>query len=118
MTEDDVVRELRQALANAGTIREVRMFGGTGFMLNGNMVAGTFRQGLLLRVGKDRLAQALKLKGTRQMEMAGRLMEGYAYVEPTSLSRKAIDGLLPLAVAFVGTLPAKVKKTASPRKKR
>jgi TfoX/Sxy family transcriptional regulator of competence genes len=70
MTEDDVVRELRQALANVGTIREVRMFGGTGFMLNGNMVAGTFRQGLLLRVGKDRLAQALKLKGTRQMEWA------------------------------------------------
>jgi hypothetical protein len=50
--------------------------------------------------------------------MGGRLMEGYAYVEPTSLSRKAIDGILPLAVAFVGTLPAKVKKTASPRKKR
>lgn len=118
MTEEDVVRALRLALATAGTIREMRMFGGTGFMLNGNMVAGTFRHGLLLRVGKDQLAQALKLKGVRQMEMAGRLMQGYAYVEPTALSKKVVDGLLPLAVAFVGTLPAKAKKAASPRKKR
>lgn len=88
MTEEDVVLELRQGLKNAGNIREMRMFGGTGFMLNGNMVAGTFRQGLLLRVGKERLAQALKLKGTQQMQMGGRLMEGYAYIEPEALNKK------------------------------
>jgi TfoX/Sxy family transcriptional regulator of competence genes len=118
MTEDDVVRELRQALAKAGKIREMRMFGGTGFMLNGNMVAGTFRQGLLLRVGKDQLAQAVKVKGARQMEMAGRLMQGYAYLEPAALSKKALEALLPLAVAFVGSMPAKAKKAAPSRKKR
>jgi TfoX/Sxy family transcriptional regulator of competence genes len=65
VTEDEVVQELRRALSDTGKIRETRMFGGTGFMLNGNMVARTFRQGLLLRVGKERLAQALKLKGAR-----------------------------------------------------
>jgi TfoX/Sxy family transcriptional regulator of competence genes len=118
MKEDDVVLELRQALARAGAIREVRMFGGTGFMLNGNMVAGTFRQGLLLRVGKDRLADALKLEGARQMEMGGRLMEGYVYIEPKALSQKVLEAGLLLAVAFVGTLPAKVTRTAAPRKKR
>lgn len=118
MTEDDVVRELRRALAKAGQIRELRMFGGTGFMLDGNMVAGTFKQGLLLRVGKDRLAAALKLAGTRRMEMGGRLMEGYVYVEPTALSKSVIEAGLPLAAAFVGTLPAKAAKAAAPRKKR
>jgi TfoX/Sxy family transcriptional regulator of competence genes len=58
VTEDDVVQELRQGLSGGGKIRETRMFGATGFMLNESMVAGTFRQGLLLRVGKDRLAQS------------------------------------------------------------
>lgn len=118
MTEDDVVRDLRLALAKAGNIREIRMFGGTGFMLNGNMVAGTFRQGLLLRVGKDRLAEALKLKGTQQMEMGGKLMDGYVHIGPKALNKKVIDGGLPLAIAFVGSLPAKAAKAASPRKKR
>ncbi|MGE0239649.1 MAG: TfoX/Sxy family protein [Parvibaculaceae bacterium] len=117
MTEDDVVQELRQALAPAGQIREQRMFGGTGFMLNGNMVAGTFRQGLLLRVGEERQARALKLAGARQMEMGGRLMQGYVYLEPTALSRKAIAAGLPLALAFVGTLPAKAAKGAAPGRK-
>jgi len=43
MTPEAVAEFLRDALAGAGTIRETRMFGGIGFMLDGNMVAGTFR---------------------------------------------------------------------------
>ena len=31
---------------------EVKMFGGTGFLLNGNLVAAVSKRGLLLRVGK------------------------------------------------------------------
>lgn len=31
--------QVRAALADAGSVREVKMFGGLGFMLNGNMVA-------------------------------------------------------------------------------
>jgi hypothetical protein len=38
-------------LAGTGDICEVTMFGGIGFMLNGNMVAAASRRGLLLRVG-------------------------------------------------------------------
>lgn len=110
MTEDDVIADLRAALPRAGEIREVRMFGGTGFMLNGNMVAGTFKKGLLLRVGPDRLAEALKAGGARRMEMGGRLMKGYVYVDPQALSRKAIQATLRLAVAFVGALPPKAAK--------
>jgi len=40
------------ALSGAGTIREVKMFGRIGFMLNGNLIAGASNRGLLLRVGK------------------------------------------------------------------
>ena len=59
---DDLVADVRAALAEAGTLREVRMFGGIGFMLNGNMVAAVSRRGLLLRVGKERYAEALTQK--------------------------------------------------------
>ena len=35
------------------------MFGGIGFMLNGNMVAAASKRGLLVRVGKDRKGDTL-----------------------------------------------------------
>jgi TfoX/Sxy family transcriptional regulator of competence genes len=41
------------------------MFGGLGFMLNGSLIAGASRRGLLVRVGKDRQAEALGRPGAR-----------------------------------------------------
>lgn len=118
MTEDDVIAYLREALPKAGNIREVRMFGGTGFMLDGNMVAGTFKKGLLLRVGPDRLNGALKIAGARQMEMGRRLMEGYVHIDPQALDKKAVQSALRLAVAFVGTLPPKAAKAKKVKDRR
>ena len=37
--ELELAASVRAALAGTGNIREVRMFGGIGFMLNGNLVA-------------------------------------------------------------------------------
>src|SRR5229473_266130 len=70
--DEDLADRMRVVLAGTGAVREVRMFGGLCFMLNGNMVAGTSRRGLLVRVGKDRHAQALARPGARPMEMSGR----------------------------------------------
>ena len=64
-------------LAGVKPVAEVKMFGGIGFMLNGNLLVGASKRGLLVRVGKDRQSQALAKPGTRQMEMRGRLMDGY-----------------------------------------
>ena len=61
---------------------EVKTFGGTGFMLNGNLVAAVSKRGLLLRVGKDRYRDVLAWPGARPMEMRGRTMEGYVYIDP------------------------------------
>ena len=54
MTDDrELAASLRAALAGTGDICEVTMFGGIGFMLNGNMVAaGVPPRGPLLYVGK------------------------------------------------------------------
>jgi len=119
--DDDLVAGVRAALAGAGAVREVKMFGGTGFMLNGNMVAGASKRGLLLRVGKDRQGDALAQPGARPMVMRGRTMEGYVYVDPPALDEKALRTYLQLAVAFAQTLPPKAtgpkpKRTKGKRK--
>src|SRR4029079_585579 len=88
---------VRSALAGIKPVSEVKMFGGIGFMLSGNLLVGASKRGLLVRVGKDRQAQALAKPGTRQMEMRGRPMEGYIYVDPP-IELDAVRGWVDMAI--------------------
>ena len=114
---EDLAGRMRAVLAGTGTVREVRMFGGLCFMLNGNMVAGTSRHGLLVRVGKDQHAHALARPGAKPMEMTGRPMEGYIFVDPPPRDEQALREWLELAIAFVNTLPPKLPKSKPRRTK-
>ncbi len=116
-TEESLNVAVRSHLSGAGAMSEVKMFGGTGFMLNGKLVAGVSKRGLLLRVGKDRYQDALGWPGARLMEMRGRTMEGYVYIDPPVPMNGALNGWLDEAVAFVKSLPAKAA-AAKPRKPR
>src|SRR5215472_16740109 len=107
--DQELADNVRTALAGAGNVCEIRMFGGIGFMLNGNLVAAASRRGLLLRVGKDRQPEALAHSGASQIVMRGRAMEGYVYVDPPALSKQAVQNWVHLAVAHVQTLPPKAK---------
>ena len=113
--DEDLAERMRVALAGRGALREVRMFGGLCFMLNGNMVAGTSKRGLLVRVGKDQEARALARPGAKPMQMTGRPMEGYVFVDPLPSDDQSLRDWLDLAVAFVKTLPPKLPK-AKPRR--
>jgi hypothetical protein len=42
--DEDLAERMRTVLAGTGAVREVRMFGGLCFILNGNMVAGTSKR--------------------------------------------------------------------------
>ena len=114
--DEELAASVRAALKNAGAIREVRMFGGIGFMLNGNLVAAASRRGLLLRVGKDCQAEALARSGARPMVMRDRTMEGYIFADRPALSKRAVQSWLSLAVAHVQTLPPKAER--SPKQKK
>jgi TfoX/Sxy family transcriptional regulator of competence genes len=105
--DENLAASIRAALAGSGALREVKMFGGIGFMLNGNMVAAASKRGLLLRVGKDRQHDALSKPGARPMVMRGRTMEGYIYVDPAALNDRAVREWMKVAVGFVQTLPPK-----------
>ena len=105
MTTDDLLQAYAR-YCRTRRLHEVKMFGGIGFMLNGNMIAAASRRGLLVRVGKDRQRDALARPGARPMEMRGRVMEGYVYVDPDTLSETR-SPWLQLALDFVQSLPPK-----------
>jgi TfoX/Sxy family transcriptional regulator of competence genes len=114
--DQDLAASVRAALG-AGTVREFKMFGGIGFMLNGNLIAAASRRGLLVRVGKDRQSDALARPGARPMVMRGRTMDGYIYVDPPALTDRALQAWLQLARSFVQTLPPKAARPKAQRAK-
>jgi TfoX/Sxy family transcriptional regulator of competence genes len=110
-SDEDLARRVRGALAGTGAVREVKMFGGLCFTLNGNMVAGASKRGLLVRVGKDRHGAAVARPGAKPMEMKGQPVEGYVVIDPPPDDAQALRDWLDLAVAFVNTLPPKLAKS-------
>jgi TfoX/Sxy family transcriptional regulator of competence genes len=114
--DEKLTSQVRTGLADAGPLREVKMFGGIGFMLNGNMVAAVSDRGLLVRVGPDAAPEALGRKGAQPMSMNGRTMTGYIRVSGVALDQRTVTSWLRLARAFVETLPLKKAKAASKRK--
>jgi TfoX/Sxy family transcriptional regulator of competence genes len=116
--EESLSVAVRGHLSRAGVMSEAKMFGGTGFMLNRNLVAAVSKRGLLLRVGKDRYRDALAWPGVRPMEMRGRAMEGYVYIDPPVPTNDVLKAWLDEAVAFVKTLPVKAAGGAKPKKPR
>jgi TfoX/Sxy family transcriptional regulator of competence genes len=109
--EDDLAARVRACLAGVEGMSEIRMFGGVGFMLTGTMLAGTSKRGLLLRVGKERHAEAIAEPGVRAMEQRGRVMEGYVYADSPPALDEALKAWLERALDYVRTLAPKTAKT-------
>jgi hypothetical protein len=83
-----------------------KMFGGVCFMLNGNMVAGTSKRGLLARTGKAFDAIAAGRTDCEIMDMTGRPMAGFWFVRE-GIDDAAFDFWMDAALAFNKTLPPK-----------
>jgi TfoX/Sxy family transcriptional regulator of competence genes len=108
-----MIERLRTALAGL-PVTEQKMFGGTCFMLSGNMLVGTSKRGLLVRVGKGGHAAALSRPHSRPMEMGGRAMEGYIFVASEgTATAKDLNGWVKRARDFVETLPPKPDKRSA-----
>ncbi len=104
--DEKLTQHVRAALAGVERVHEVKMFGGIGFMLNGNMIAAASDRGLLVRVGEVGAPEALTRPGAQPMSMNGRIMKGYIRISGT-LDARSVKSWLRLARAFVETLPAK-----------
>jgi len=107
MSVEHLAERVRAALAGKKTAEQV-MFRGTAFMLDGNFAVSASPRGLLVRVGKDGIAAALKRNGARRMVMGKRVMAGYIFVDDEGIkTAKDLAGWIGTALDHVATLPAK-----------
>jgi hypothetical protein len=110
MAYDEVLADrIRLQLSPESGFKEQKMFGGVGFMVAGNMVAGASNSGdLMLRIGPDKHDEALSRPGARVFEMSGRPMKGWLLVSRDAVATEpALRSWLDEALSFARSLPAK-----------
>ena len=104
---------IRSHLAHRRGVTEKQMFGGTGFMLQGNMAVGVHKDALLVRLDPAQQQSALGEPHTRPFVMGSRAAKGFLLVDPPGTSTDAALGTwIDRAVAYAGVLPAKKKAAA------
>jgi len=87
---------------------EKKMFGGVGFLLNGNMACGVNKDDMIVRVDPEKHNTLLKKSHVRPFDMTGRPMKGWLLVEEAGVkTEKQLSAWVKEGVEFASTLPPK-----------
>ncbi len=93
---------------NPPKLVDKKMFGGIGFMVQGNLACGVIDDRLIVRVGKEAYEEVLTKPGVGLFDITGRPMSGWVMVEAEALeSDAALAGWVEQGVEFALTLPPK-----------
>jgi TfoX/Sxy family transcriptional regulator of competence genes len=117
-SDPQLVDRLSRLLAGRRGVTPRRMFGGTCFMLNGNMCVGVHNKSLILRVGSAQAEGLFTKPHVKPMDLTGKVMKGWVEVLPDGLrDDKNLLRYAEMALAFVTTLRAKQKSKPIPSRK-
>ena len=107
---ESLATRIRDTLARKKNIEEKKMFGGVGFMLNGNMLVGVWKDSLIVRLGPDEGNDALLEPHVREFDITGRPMKGWLLVGPEGVAEDdQLKDWIQRATKFVEMLPRKVR---------
>lgn len=99
---------VRRLLVRRKGFSEQKMFGGIGFLLNGNMCCGVLRDDLILRLGESAAGEALGEYDVREFDITGRAMKGWVMVGPAGCAEQDdLQRRVRAAARFAAALPAK-----------
>src|SRR3954467_14755998 len=78
--DEGLAERLRVILGEQPGVSEKQMFGGLCFLLDGKMCCGVVKDELMVRVGAERHAEALKQPHARVMDFTGTPLSGFIFV--------------------------------------
>ena len=92
-----------------GELTKRKMFGGVGYLKNGNMCFGIHKEYLILRTSKDQAEDMLKNEEyIKPFDITGNPMKGWVMVSPDYVETEVeLLEMLKLGVSFADTLPKK-----------
>src|SRR5438874_13767431 len=109
MAFDEALAErIRQLLARRKNVEEKKMFGCICFFINGNALAGVWKDRLIARLGPDEEETALLEPHVRAFDITGKPMRNWVAVEPEGVKDDdQLKDWIERAMKFVKKLPAK-----------
>jgi TfoX/Sxy family transcriptional regulator of competence genes len=99
---------IQKLLTGRPGLEQKKMFGGVGFLLNGNMACGVHKDFLIVRVGANNYQAALAQPHAGVFDMTGRPMTGWIKVTPPGFDNEAaLATWVELGWGFALSLPPK-----------
>jgi hypothetical protein len=84
------------------------MFGGVGYLINGNMCFGIHKEYLILRTSKEKAEDLLREEYAKPFDITGKPMKGWVMVSPDYVETEdKLRETLELGINFVKGLPPK-----------
>ncbi len=106
--DEGLAQRVREGLEECPYVSEKKMFGGLAFLLAGNMCVGVVGDELMVRVGPDAYEEAVRLPRARKMDLTGRPMKGFVYVDRHGIASDAgLQRWIERGVRYAASLPAK-----------
>ena len=106
--DEALAQRIRAALNDVPGVVEKKMFGGIGFLLQGNMACGVNGANLIVRISPDSYAAAINQPFVRPFDMTGRPMKGWILVAPEGVkTKRQLGAWVRRGVEFARTLPPK-----------
>ena len=105
-----LAERIRECLARRKNVEERKMFGCICFLINGNALAGVWKDRLIARLGPDEGEAALREPHVRAFDITGRPMRNWVMVEPEGVEDDdRLKDWIQRAIKFVEMLPRKVR---------
>ena len=98
--DEALAARVRAQLEDEPGLTEKKMFGGLGFMLDGNMAVGIRGDDLLVRVGAEHMDEALQEPHVRESVMGKHVMKGFVLVSQDA----ELDSWIRRGVAYARSL--------------
>jgi TfoX/Sxy family transcriptional regulator of competence genes len=113
--DEQLVGRVRRRIATTDGVVEMRMFGGWGVTVRGNMAVGVMDRDLIVRVGPDGFDAALSRPGARAFDFTGRPMTGWVYVASDAIANaRSLNAWVDRGVGYAQSLPPKSSKKRKP----
>ena len=99
---------MRPILLPRAGVSEKNMFGGIAYLVHGNMCCGIWKNLLVVRLSVNEAMTELKKPHVRVMDITGKPMKGWLFVEPEGYKENAdLFSWVGKAFSFASSLPAK-----------
>lgn len=104
----ELARRIRAVIGGQDGVSERRMFGGIGWMVNGNMACGTMGDNLLVRLDRHDSDRILADPHVELMQMGARTMRGFFTVDASVIADDTeLARWIDAGAAYAASLPPK-----------